>query len=281
MPNYFAIRADVIREPSASAVQLDRLREDDEVVVFHRSNGDVFFTATTTVLSAASDGNDGYKPPVFAELHPFKKQHPLSILSGSLHKVYRWFLQPERHFRRRVIWLDYDDFEVIRTGVLNIERSTFRYLFSALPFQMQSDFVSRYFDPSSMSEQGDVLDYRRLADAIVHYLESEVVGPLNMVRDSAEHFERLRDVRDLPRLQQLVLSDESGRETLPIGNLITHVAIAADNPIFYDDAKRSLLVRAKELANGGQLSRGDTADLSVKDEIVKHLQSRIWRERIF
>lgn len=284
MTGYFAVRSDVLKQPDwfRRPDKRPRFAEGDQLALFHRYEGHVFFTATAVVTVHTSSGKaEDDAGQLLIQKNEFRAQRSLAVLCGSLRRVTSQFLRPEIHFRRRVVRLLPEDFYVIQHGELDMERSTFRYLFSPLPFALKADFVRRNLAPEAVSANGVVRDYGALARTLISYLKTHVAGPLDMMRQCSRMYSQLNEGHHFPRFGTMVLADEHGEHAFNIGELIARMAATSQNRILDLSTDVSLLSEAATQLGGetGDVDDGQVIDFA--EEAINQAKWRKWKEKIF
>jgi len=189
------------------------VREDSDLVIFSFSGEEVYFTGTsrTTEVHEREQDDHVVQTITIEELRPYPEERRLSVLAGSLEKVYR-FLEPSRHFQRRpIIRLTEQDYVTIAKNTIDVYRSTFRILFESLPVGVQADFIRLHLDVFPWDRDGRIHTYRELAPLLVKFYRTEVSSPLVLLRDFAVVHEKFS--------QRLEANTEQGR-TLDIRNLV-------------------------------------------------------------
>ena len=208
------------------------LMEGEQLVVFRRSEGSVFFFATTKVESVEELGtaSSPYQSVSLSGLKPFDRERELSVLAGSLAKVYR-FLYPERHFRRAYVRLSPEDYRTIVEDAVDLDRSVFRYLFEALPWGLRAHFVSTCLDSDTFSSDGRVKDYRQISRALLDYLDGPFLQFAKLLTSMSQQFNELQGIRNLPALSKLTVSDgEQG--SIELGQVVPRLREIAASRLF-------------------------------------------------
>ena len=98
-----------------------RLENGDPGIAFGRDGDDVSFIgqSSANVLEEREDDNVGrYQLISFGTIDFFPEPRLLSVLAGSLERVYR-FLTPERHFMRPIVKLSRNDFDAISSNSID------------------------------------------------------------------------------------------------------------------------------------------------------------------
>lgn len=119
------------------------LTSGDRVVCFRRgSAGKILFEEFGEVQSISTTAlDDGRKrfSVVLTNVQPLNQLTSLEDFSYSLLKVYR-FAEPERHFRRRYVYLEQEDFETLEKGRVFWSRTAFALYASRLPVEWLNEF---------------------------------------------------------------------------------------------------------------------------------------------
>ena len=223
-----------INRSFASTLQLEtrlgpsrpRLEVGDLLILFDKRSDDLYFTGTSAVVSATDVSQPaeetGERKTIrlieISKINDLDHEQRLSVLSGSLEKVYR-FLDPQRHFMHRIVKLSQKDYRTITEGRIYVDRSVFRQLFAALPLPLKAEFVKQHIDAFPLISNGTVDDYRRLAGLLVAFLEERVLEPLHILAVIASIHEDAIGQR-LPALRNLHLTE--GRDCR--GNKIEPIA---------------------------------------------------------
>jgi hypothetical protein len=196
-----------------------RLAAGNDLIAFVRKHREVSFLGTSKVERTKIAGSD--EAPIrlegVSEVSSFSEPRTLAVLAGSLKKVYR-FLEPERHFQRPIVALSVDDFETITTGQVDLFRTVFRYLFSALPFEVQAEFTKMHAASIPSRSEGRVWEYPDLAKAIVSFFGERVRGTMRLLAQLATVHQDIK-ISDLPAFRTLHL--ESNAEVISLGETAT------------------------------------------------------------
>jgi len=242
----YAMRADMI-EDSVITQKLGRFRTRVEpnsiAVIYQRTTGDVKFVGIVIVESVreSSEGDARLQVITLSESLPFPEPRELSVLAGSLEKV-KYFLAPERHFKRSVLKLSRKDFRSIVNLTIDIHRSVFRYLFSALPLELQADFIRQHIDSIPLSSNGTVIDYEPIAPLLVKYYQNHVRNSFELVDLVVKKFSEM-DVEGFTHLNSLMLTDSNGENTIHFGRDSEIVSgLFSQNALFAKGEDRGTLV---------------------------------------
>lgn len=224
MPRHFAIE-DTLAAEGTFKVPFGpfrpRIERGDHLITFRRLEDDIEFVATCRALSI-SDAvlRDEEQEPrriraiEISEIEELEKPRSLVVHAGSLEKVYR-FLDPTRHFRSKIVNLSEADFKNLVAGRIFMARSVFRYLFTALPLAVQSDFVRQYAEEFPLSTQGTVNSYNTLAPMLVKFISERLTDPLSILSRIAALHEELSEANvPVPPIQTLQLVNEDQRGTV-------------------------------------------------------------------
>lgn len=241
------------------------------LIGFERENDDVYFLGTSRVESAEEKESNGIRRCTVKvdELTDFSRPRRLSVLAGSLEKVYR-FLDPDRHFRRNIVGLPKSDYQAIVEERIDLNRSIFRYLFSALPLDIQTEFIRSHIEVLPARSGEKIRDYSELAVAMISFYERKVREPLDMCARTAKIYSQI-DASNMPPLQRLELTSGDMDRSVDFGRSVLDIAVLlGENPIFspvFDN--ESLLQECKSL----------TADIDSMN--TKTLRTRKWNETLF
>ena len=277
---YFAVRASEIQSQrflNRLGRSKPTLRQGDAILLFNKQGEEgLQFVSKATVLTAnLVDQNEARTQQVgISEPEGLTKPISLRAIAGSLRKVYR-FLNPERHFRRSIIKIPFADFETIANNRVDQDRSIFRYLFSALPFELQTDFLTNYGNDAGIDDRGVVGGYEQLSRSILEYFEEEITQCFDALEWCRRSFKPLEDIRDMPSMNQLVLTSSDGEDaTIPLGRILSATSgVSSGNSLFSEVAgERSLLSEARE-----QLRRSESTESSNSPTNRR----RVWNETIF
>src|SRR6266446_1488605 len=212
-----------------------RLGRDDALLIYERREDDLIFTAYTTVESVQEQEEDAgrFQTASAAQLSAVDGERRLSVLAGSLEKVYR-FLDPERHFRRGIVRLSREDYETIIENAIDIDRSIFRYLFTALPLQVQVDFLSSQPLEEHLAKDGIIRDYEGPCKSLLKYFDERVDPFVNLIANFERAFSELGEVKNLPRLEHLQFYSPETRETVEFGTVARTLKDLAHNSLFIE-----------------------------------------------
>ena len=233
-----------------------QLRKGNAIVVFDRHDGSLDFVGTSNIISSSienvSDARLDLQKNVvtFGEIRMFDKPRPLNTIAGSLHRVYR-FLEPQKHFKRRVNALSSQDYKTIVDYSLEIPRSIFRYLFSAIPLAIQSEFVRTYPRSFPLTAEGHIESYGELADELISFLDNRVGATLRLLTDVALAYEGITHA-EIPPLSSLHLApgrSEQFSRSRPVSENVTVGMIAFG--ISALGARR--LITTNRLFGGGEI----------------------------
>jgi hypothetical protein len=181
---------------------------------------------------------------------PFDAPRPLREIAGSLQRVYR-YLDPGRHFSRKVNALRRDDYRAIVDGKVEIPRSIFRYLFSALPLAVQSEFVRTYPGSFPRTAQGYVTQYSALCRELFTFLDTRVRVPLQLLADTAAAYATIRRAgvpsfavwRLLPEVDGGEVSHFGVQRSIPFGATALEASRMTEaNPLFGGASSRGILL---------------------------------------
>jgi len=252
--SYFAIRQDLLDRPYRSRLGpfQARLATDDEAIVYQRIGDEVSFLGTTSVASATTQpGEESDRQVVnFGVLHQFSEKRQLSVLAGSLKKVYK-FLAPERHFRRAVVKISREDFTAISKNEIDINRSVYRYLFSALPIELRADFVRRNINQFALSPQGYITNYQRICPQLIQYYSTQIEDSFDLINLVVRQFGSMRGLAGLRPLADLILTDGRGQNGVQFGRVAEDISgFMERSPIFAERAGNPRLIdeSAKQIA---------------------------------
>jgi hypothetical protein len=219
-----------------------RVKSGASIVLFTLSGEGAFFTGTS-VASAVDERVEDERLVQTITIDPteeFSEPRKLSAMGGSLQKVYR-FLEPERHFKfRDIIRLSEQDYMTISDNLIAVHRSVFRFLFSSLPLDVQSDFVRRFISDLPLDDDGNIKSYESLAPLIVDYYRWHIRSPLVLIeRFAAVHQNfgseraRVAPQRRTPNLRSLVLRNGEVGEDIQFGETSEGVSrLMANNRLF-------------------------------------------------
>src|SRR6266404_1189935 len=210
-----------------------RFVKGDAILSYKRNAEDIIFTeqmiAEAVKEQEEKDGN--FQTTSVGKPVGLDGGRRLAVLAGSLQKVYR-FLHPERHFRQGFARLTQDDYETIIHNAADVERSVFRYLFSALPFQVQTDFVSSHFGEDIITSDGHVKDYALLSKELLRYFKTRVETFVFLLTACEKTFSEMKGVKNLPSINRLVIQNPEDREAFEIGRLAREFRGLAENSLF-------------------------------------------------
>lgn len=195
--------------------------------------------------------------PVFDEVQAFDRPRDLRALAGSLERV-RHVLEPQRHFSRSILKLSRHDFFVIKDNRADVSASVFRYLFAALPMEMQADFLQQegvdlekfYGDgPNAL----DGLDVRLNA-----FFDKNLTPSLDLVRSLAETYNQVQ-ISGAPGIGALCMTDGNGEGNVPLGRIAQDVTqLLVRNGLFSEGPTRPRLLDEipRQVADAGK-GQGD------------------------
>lgn len=232
MTNYFAAeRSLVAGETVEVKLRLFSPRPDegDRLIVFKRDDeGAITFVGTSEVLSATDRDvrEEGevirFRTLSFASESVFDEPRTLALLAGSLQKVYR-FLDPERHFARPIVKLDFDDYQAIEQNIIATYRTVFRYLFSSLPLPIQAEFVRLHIEQYPHSASRIVSNYRDLAGPLIKFVDGRVAPMLRLLTQVGDlKTEELGE--GIPSVHDLYLGTEASAVE-KTGSSVSNIAI--------------------------------------------------------
>jgi hypothetical protein len=246
--------------------------------VFKRESKDLMFVGQSSVLEASrlavSEGGaeSQINKVQFAPIEEFESPRPLREMAGSLQRVYR-YLDPNRHFARQVNALQRDDYETIAKASIEIPRSIFRYLFSALPLPIQSEFVRTYPGSFPSTAQGFVHVYAELARELLTFLESRVRVPIQLLASVASAYGTIERAK-VPQVREwwLAPGEDTEDKVSPKRQVRIPVGAAAET--------------AASVLEQTSLFEPNTRNVSVLEECRKELatfegQERRWRDPVF
>jgi hypothetical protein len=268
--NFFAIHSNLVLPGLIVRHEIGprqpRFNESDELILFERAEQSVLFIGRTSVLQAETLDREAVQSVSFKQITPFEEERELTALAGSLERVYR-FLHPERHFRRKIVRLPEQDFQTIVHNKIDVHRSIFRYLFSALPIELRADFVRRHIDLYPLTHKGEVKGYAELCPRLIEYYREYVSGSFNLIHLAVQQFHKLQGIHQLGRLSEFVLTDGSAENPIGFGDTAQRIfQILSDNTVFREEM---LLLRKAE------------SELTLETEAVATQQAREWRDPIF
>lgn len=253
--SYFAIRRDLLRRVTYLnhlGRSHPRLATDDSLVVYEKNGGEVIFVGTSSVASVqdqeSSEGG-AIQVATFSSVEEFSEPRLLPVLAGSLEKVYR-FLRPELHFKRVIVKLSRPDFYTIVKNEIDLYRSMFRYLFTALPIELQADFVRRNITSFPLSRKGELTDYRPICPIIVAYYQTNIVDSFGLLQRLSSQFDRLRGISGVPPLESLYFTDGDGQNEIDLGQTAQRTAaLLESNPLFARGAQNATLIEEAQKQN--------------------------------
>jgi hypothetical protein len=276
--NYFAVRHDAVTGQSLFTRfgrSRPRLSKDDSVVLYEKSGRKVDFIGTAAVESVQSEESKGTnigQEITLTRLQRFPEERPLTCLAGSLQKVYR-FMTPERHFQRAIVKLTHADFEAIAQYRIDLHRSIFRYLFSALPIELQADFVRLCVREFRLSPNGEVTQYEHLCPLILSYYTDHVGAPFQLIQAVAREFGRLDGINGVGELDDLYLADGATENRIQLGSVAWRISgLIETNALFATEPAAPNLIQETH----SQLEEDQAATRRTEPE-----RQRRWKDRLF
>lgn len=221
-----------------------RFVTDNDLVGFEKESEEVYFhgTSRVTYVEEKVSGEIRFRIVEVDELTNFSKPRRLSVLAGSLEKVYR-FLEPERHFRRCIVALPKSDFATIVEERVDVYRTVFRYLFSALPLEIQTEFIRTNTSILPSKPGRKIRNYSELAPRIVSFFEGQVGETLSLLARIPTAYRKIH-VDDLPSLKKLYMASEDAKETVAFGEITTDAEkLLKSNPIFASETDSKPLLQ--------------------------------------
>ena len=269
---YYAIAIDLIESGSFElkvGPGNPRCVAGNDLIGFEREHDNVYFLGTSRVKSVEEKEFGGIRLYVVKVdvLADFSKPRRLSVLAGSLEKVYR-FLEPERHFRRRIVGLSKDDYQTIVEERVDLNRSIFRYLFSALPLELQTEFIRMHSDILPLKSEAKIRDFSALASAIVSFFNSRLRETLELMGHLRSTYDKL-GVKGIPPLKKLFLASGNLEDMVAFGEVV----------IDMDDLLRTNSLYAPRTSNITLLEK--CMKLVEQEDIKSMRWKRRWNETIF
>jgi hypothetical protein len=209
-----------ISDPRAEIVRIRRrnarVKEGANCLWFVRKNG-VQFVGAGEIKSVRRPKEEDAYGPVLEISHDevFKTPRTLDEMAGSLSRLKEPRKAP-RSFARQYVRLDYWDFQRIRVQYVDFERTVFRTLFFALPEALRIEFLHDSIDTFDLGRFPVVDHFGLLADRLLAYLRGPVANVLTMAARIGELNEEI-EVRSLPSLESLTLTDSVGEHPIPFG----------------------------------------------------------------
>jgi hypothetical protein len=233
-----------------------RLHAGARVVAFTRVEDDIAFTGTSIVeaVTAVAVDEGVFQRVRFRRADIWAERALLRSVAGSLEKIYRP-LKPVIHFRRSIHLLPVNDYRAIVDRKIDVARSIFRFLFSALPLQLQAEFIRTYPGEFPMAAQGRIRSYGDLAPELVRFFRSTVRPVWSLLRNLGDAHGRIAS--DPPvEMSDLYVSGEDGADELPLGLFVRELASrrAANSLLGASEGVEELLdecERELESAEGG------------------------------
>lgn len=216
----YAIRMDLLSQETYETKLgpgRPRLAKGNDLIGFEKQSKGVCFLGTSKVIDTKDlRGEDvTIRLVTFERLTEFPEPRLLSALAGSLARVYR-FLEPERHFRHRIVALTKGDFQTITEKRIDPNRSIFRYLFAALPLEMQTDFIRLNAGIMPSKAASRIEDYSALAQRIVSFFEERVRKTLELLASVPAAHAKIHAAA-LPSLKDLYFVSHDTKEELAFG----------------------------------------------------------------
>jgi hypothetical protein len=286
--NYAVVRDEVIHgviETRIGSFQ-PYFKKEDKLVVFEREPDDVYFIGTAEIIEVEDIRKEQsfFQISHISSLEKFPSVRKLSVLAGSLEKVYR-FLEPAKHFKRKIVAISDNDLMTILNNEIDIFRTISRYFFSILPFGAKMDFINENRDVLSLTRQNELCNYNSFAGIILTFFQENIWNGLKKLENLKVVFSQIEG-NDMPKLEDLVLSSDENNEKVFLGKtLLEAVTILNKNPFFvqlegetlFDECRRQLARGQEQSENFKSMDSQHTYFL----EELKPRKERLWKDKIF
>lgn len=255
---YFAVRDLILRDqPVRNTLGPFRARlvRGAECVVFSADSQDGKFIGITQVIQVreTTDGDRRIQFAEFTDITRFEHAREFSVIAGSLDRV-KNVLEPHRHFTRSVLKVSPRDYATIVENEVDVPRSVFRYLFAALPMEIQTAFLQQENVDLAKFYGGAGSVMKGLDEAILSFMQKRVLPQFELVAGVASAIARL-NVRALPPIRELMMTDGRGEQPVALGSLSEGVArMLRENALFSEGSNRpQLLSEAMHQIHGQEL----------------------------
>lgn len=181
----------------------------------------VFFIGTSEVLETRTINKEGESFFIVKidDQKEFDEPRELFVIAGSLKKVYR-FIHPERHFRRMIVALDWEDYQTIIENQIDVTRSVFRYLFSCLPNHIQIEFIKTSYEGIGIDSKNLINDYSKACEQLIKFYQERIGGAFRILSDFYRIHKQVEDsISKVPGLKSLQLVGRDENVVVPLGEL--------------------------------------------------------------
>jgi len=181
----------------------------------------VFFIGTSEVLETRTINKEGESFSIVKidDQKEFGEPRELFVIAGSLKKVYR-FMYPERHFRRMIAALDWEDYQTIIENEIDVTRSVFRYLFSCLPDHIQIEFIKTCYEDIEIDSKNLINDYGKACKQLIEFYQERIGGTFRILSDFYRIHKQVEDnISKVPGLKSLQLVSRDENDVVPLGEL--------------------------------------------------------------
>ena len=216
-----------------------------ELILFEKDSKQIFFTGTSEVIEVKTVKKEEafFQIVKIDEPKLFEKELDLAVFAGSLKKVYR-YLEPYKHFQRRIVALDQDDFETIVNKKLCMSRTIFRYLFSSLPLEIQTEFFNEYHKEMHCDPNGIIKDYSLALRYLIEYFKERIVSLFGLFAQFNDIYDKFQENNnEVPELSKLSLASGDMDEQIWFGRAVKEAKrLFKSNAILSEgEAEKSLL----------------------------------------
>src|SRR5439155_17039403 len=126
-----------------------------------------------------------------------------------------------------------------------------RYLFSALPIDLRTDFVRRNINQFTVSPQGYITNYQRICPQLIQYYSTQIEDSFDLINLVVRQFGSMRGLAGLRPLADLILTDGRGQNGVQFGRVAEDISgFMERSPIFAERAGNPRLIdeSAKQIA---------------------------------